>query len=592
MFNFKAKKPSSNYINYEEPCVTTQEFANAILSTLNNNQSSLTLHKGKIDLEELESATGTEFGPVVCIIAGEVSGDNLGAGLINQLKKHRPDLRFIGVGGNAMRAAGCHCWYDVSELAYFGVVDVVKNLHKILKTINDIKDKIKQEKPVIYIGIDSPDLNLRVANYCKNELKVKTVQYISPSVWAWRQGRISTIKQATDLVLCILPFEPAFYEKYNHPAVYIGHRMASELQNLLQKDLALFGRWDEQASKDYHLDAYQQLHQEHQEHQNQQTTLSNNIDELNNNTDSTNNLDSCTEQNPQVTTQEHTHQDDKQTNNHSLIGELKDSQVSYNPTAYESYDEQIELNQQALEALVDNNDNNQDELTCALKAYNRRQALAWIEDNKQVALLPGSRVSEIKLILPKMLASVDMAIKSQILAQDTRFVLPVAKDELLPLIKDCLTKFKDLQVQLVDGNAQQVLNSSLFAIVASGTATLDSLLCHCPLVVCYELSKWNYFIAKRLIKVPYVALSNIVFNQEISKELIQDKFTPNNVTNEIKKLVNPYENLRIRQKFIAKHQEILKDSDQLAALAIMGLIEQAEAAGKVKKENNNHNDNN
>ena len=164
----------------------------------------------------------------ITLVAGEASGDLLGAALISELSKRYPDARFSGIGGRHMRAAGMDTWWDCEELAVFGLFEVLSHFPRLYKIRRELRTRLLADKPDIFIGIDAPDFNLGLETALKRS-GIRTVHYVSPTVWAWREKRVRKIARAVDLVLCLFPFEPDFYRGHGVSAVYVGHPMADQI---------------------------------------------------------------------------------------------------------------------------------------------------------------------------------------------------------------------------------------------------------------------------------------------------------------------------------------------------------------------------
>jgi lipid-A-disaccharide synthase len=166
--------------------------------------------------------------PVIAISVGEASGDLLGAHLIRAIKQRRPDAKFIGIGGERMKAEGFESLYDQEKLAVRGFVEVVKRLPEILKIRKGLVNDLIRIKPDVFVGIDAPDFNLGVAEKLK-KAGIPTVHYVSPSVWAWRRERVNKIVHQVNRVLCLFPMEPQLYLDAGGKAEFVGHPMAQTM---------------------------------------------------------------------------------------------------------------------------------------------------------------------------------------------------------------------------------------------------------------------------------------------------------------------------------------------------------------------------
>src|SRR5690606_36787891 len=167
-------------------------------------------------------------GPRFALCAGEASGDLLGASLVDALRVRFPDAEFAGIGGDAMRAAGFEAWHDAQELAVMGFAEVLSHLPRLLRLRAAFRKRVLAWRPDAFIGIDAPDFNLGVEKWLKRR-GVRTVHYVSPSVWAWRQKRAEKIGLSADRVLCLFPMEPPIYARHGVDARFVGHPLADAM---------------------------------------------------------------------------------------------------------------------------------------------------------------------------------------------------------------------------------------------------------------------------------------------------------------------------------------------------------------------------
>jgi lipid-A-disaccharide synthase len=173
----------------------------------------------------------------VGLVAGEASGDTLGADLIHALRRRAPNAQFFGVAGPKMQAAGCESWEPAESFAVMGLFDVLRDLPRLLRLLARIRRMFLTARPDVFIGIDAPDTNLRLARSL-HAAGIPTVQYVSPQVWAWRQGRARSMRETLDLVLCLLPFEKRFYDEHGIRAEFVGHPLADAIPDNIDREAA------------------------------------------------------------------------------------------------------------------------------------------------------------------------------------------------------------------------------------------------------------------------------------------------------------------------------------------------------------------
>ncbi|WP_244783430.1 lipid-A-disaccharide synthase [Acinetobacter sp. F-1] len=381
------------------------------------------------------------------IVVGEVSGDTLGAKLIRRFREQGIDAEFEGIGGPQMIAEGFKSYYPMDVLSVMGIVEVLKDIKKLFAVRDGLVETWTKNPVDIFIGVDAPDFNLRLSKTIKQkQLPIKTVQYVSPSVWAWRQGRVHGIKTNIDLVLCLFPFEKTFFKKWDVPAAFVGHPLASQLP--LENPI---------------IDAKQEL-----------------------------NLD---------------------------------------------------------------------------------------PNQKHIALLPGSRRGEIERLGPLVLDA------AKILHQkypDYTFLIPAINEARKQQIERLLVTYPEslkIQIRLMENSGteskigRQVMNASNIIALASGTATLEAMLLHRPMVTFYKLNWLTYHVVKFLIKIPYYSLPNIIAGKKVIQELIQADATPEKLAAEIEKLMN-IETAQIQvMQHITMHKQLLSGNSEDPVKAVLALIQ-------------------
>ena len=373
------------------------------------------------------------------VVAGEPSGDVLAAGMIAELKKRYPDAIIEGIGGDHMKAAGFHSLFDMETLSVMGLVEVLSHLPSILKLKKQLLAHFEANPPDVFIGVDAPDFNLRVEKALKAR-GIKTVHYVSPTVWAWREKRIHKIKAATNHVLGLFPFEQQVYDKYHVPYTFVGHTLADAVP--------------------------------------------------------------------------------------------------------------LEPDQSAA-----------------------RETLGLSSSGPVLAVLPGSRGGELKALLPVFTATME---KMKTLLPGIRFVIPAANqyrfDGIQAYLKEhCSAWLIDSDYKLVKGQARDAMIASDVILLASGTATLEAMLCKRPMVTCYKLSPLTYKIMQRLYKAPFFSLPNLLANEALIPELLQDDVNPDTLCDYLLPLFTQ-DTTELVSRFTGLHQSLKLDADKMAADAIAEVI--------------------
>ncbi|MED7787475.1 lipid-A-disaccharide synthase [Francisella sp. 19X1-34] len=364
------------------------------------------------------------------IVAGELSGDQLGGTLVKALRQKYPDAVIEGIGGPKMQAQSFKSLYPMDALSLIGFFEIISKGLSILGIRKNIINHFKQNKPDIFIGIDAPDFNLTVEKDLR-AAGVRTIHYVSPKIWVWREYRIKKIRKATDKILAILPFEVDYYKKrHNFEAIYVGHPLAKGIPVKIDRS---------------------------------------------------------------------------------------------------SYRKELGLDGVALPIL---------------------------------SVLPGSRSTEVTRLLPLFLDALDRLVKA---GYKFQAIMPLAKPSLQPLFDKYQEQIDRLGIKVYKTNSHDVLKASDFSLLASGTATLEAMLCKLPMVVGYKLSAISAFLGRLLVGKghhSYWAFPNILHKSEIIKELIQEDCTVDSLFIELKKLFDDKQrNDHIVKEFEKIHESMIVDTD-------------------------------
>jgi len=390
--------------------------------------------------------------PKLACVAGEPSGDLLAAPALSALNQI-PDmagLEVYGIGGPRMQAEGLRSDWPMETLSVRGYVEAIKQLPAILKLRKELIQYLLNEgRPDVYLGVDAPDFNLGVELQLR-KAGIPTLHLVSPSIWAWRAGRIKKIAQAVDRMLCIFPFETEIYDRAGVASTYVGHPLASDIP-----------------------------------------------------------LEPNTQQ------------------------------------AREKITEILKLSNNALEGIV-------------------------------IAVLPGSRDSEIELIAPVFFETMQL-LTEKLKGQKLHFLVPVATPRLRQPLEQLLLKAKnlnpDIQIHLLDGMADEVLEASDVVLIASGTATLQAALWKKPMVISYKVPWLTAQIMKRQGYLPYVGLPNILCEKFVVPELLQNDATPEKLANAVQDwLDHPHKVAELKARFTQMHETLRRPTGLLVAQAVAQTI--------------------
>ena len=370
--------------------------------------------------------------PHLVIVAGEDSGDFHGANLAAALRQKLPQCRLSGIGGQKMKESGVELIFPSSRLAVVGITEVISRLPDILAGRSAIRKHLHESRPDLLILIDFPDFNLHLVAPYARRLKIPIVYYISPQVWAWRQGRVASINKLVEKILVILPFEEEFYRQRGVAVEYVGHPLLDEFKTFRCK-----------------------------------------------------------------------------------------------PRSERPY----------------------------------------------IALIPGSRNGEVRRLLPLMLTAAQLYAREK---PKTRFLIPLAPSISHELIQELLPANLANRITLVRQPLSKALQKVSFALVTSGTATLETALAEVPMVVIYKVNQLSYQLGKRLISVPHISLVNLIAEREIVPELIQDEALPEKITAKIRSMLdNPKNYLNICRKLKGVKKKLGKaGAPERASEAIISILKE------------------
>jgi len=381
----------------------------------------------------------------VAVVAGEASGDALGARVLAALRECCEELIVEGIGGPAMQAQGLSSLFPIERLSVMGFIDPLLRLPELLHRRRTLRQHFLQNPPDLFLGIDAPEFNLGLARGLRKR-GVPTAQLVSPSVWAWRAGRIEGIGRAVDSVLCLFPFEPSHYHAKGIPAEFVGHPMAD--------DIPLFS--DQICDK--------------------------------------------------------------------ICDEVYDKASA-------------------------------------------RAALDLSASSTVLALLPGSRQSEIKSLAPLFL---DVADRLSKLHAPLEIILPAADEDCFATLQTMLRRYSHLSVRLLRGEARKAIGAADVVLLASGTATLETALIRRPMVVAYRIGALSGWILSKMLRTEFIALPNILADKALVPEFLQGEASVENLTQALlMQLAQPESDL---MQYEAIHEQLRCGFGARSAAVLMALI--------------------
>ncbi len=379
------------------------------------------------------------------MVAGEASGDLLGGHLLTALGTRRSGLSFDGIGGPRMIGRGFDSIYPMEKLSVRGYVEVLRHYREIMGIRRSLLTRLLKERPQLFIGIDAPDFNLDLEYRLKSR-GIPTVHYVSPSVWAWRRGRVRRIARSVSHMLALFPFETEIYREAGVPVTFVGHPVADTIP--------------------------------------------------------------------------------------------------------------IKVNKAAA-----------------------RAHLRLPPGKLVVALLPGSRQSELRYM-----ADTFVQAAKQLHAEvgEVQFLCPTASRPTRDLMRDAIHRNEagDLPITLMFGHSHEALAAADLALVASGTATLETALLKTPMVIVYKMSPITWKIMRRMLYLPYVGLPNILAGEFLVDEFMQDAATPEALSGALLALMRDTARQgRQVERFAEMHETLRQDNATKAAEAVLQVLDSAGARG-------------